>query len=86
MKLDFTGVTPAEAAAVQERLAREVVRFDDLGAVRTICGVDVHYAEGGVACAAAVVLAYPGLEPIRAAHRLAREGRQTGSRAAERNR
>ncbi len=67
MKADFAPLSPREAIEAQKRLAREVVRFDDLGAVRTICGVDVHYTEGGIAYAAAVVLGFPGLEPVEAA-------------------
>jgi len=54
-----------EALALQAKLARFVVREDKLGPIRHVCGVDVQYArEGSLACAAAVVLAFPALEPV----------------------
>lgn len=67
-KLD--SVSPAEAIALQERLARRVVRADRLGPVRHVCGVDVHYRDG-TAQAAAVLYSFPQLEPL--AHAIERE-------------
>lgn len=53
--------SPAEAIALQERLARDVVRADRLGVVRHVCGIDVDFGHG-IARAAAAVLSFPGLE------------------------
>jgi len=56
-------LSPAEAMALQRRLARRVVQEDRLRAIRNVCGVDVHYVEGsGTACAAAALLSFPQLE------------------------
>jgi deoxyribonuclease V len=57
-----SGISPAEAVALQRKLAARVLRADRLGRVRLVCGVDVHYADG-TACAAAVLFRLPGLEP-----------------------
>jgi deoxyribonuclease V len=62
-------LSPAEAIALQKRLARRVVRADRLGAVRRVAGVDVHYVDG-TARAAAALYSFPQLEPL--AHALAR--------------
>jgi len=52
-----------EAMALQEKLARKVVRIDRLGAVRHVCGIDVDFVENGpIARAAAAVLSFPDLE------------------------
>jgi deoxyribonuclease V len=62
------------AIALQEELAKRVVRVDRLGPVRRVCGVDVHYRDGGaVACAAAVVMGFPALDLLEhaVAHRAA---------------
>jgi len=40
------------------------VREDRLDPLRRVCGIDVQYARNGSACAAAVVVAFPGLEPV----------------------
>jgi len=57
-------LTPAEARALQERLAARVVARDDLGAVRCLGGVDVGFEDqGAVTRAAVAVLAWPGLAP-----------------------
>lgn len=57
-------VSPADAAALQRRLARRVLRRDRLGPVRHVCGIDVGFEEGGkIARAAAVVLSFPSLTP-----------------------
>jgi deoxyribonuclease V len=57
------GLLPAAAIALQETLAREVVRVDRLGTVRHVCGVDVYYADAGAAaCAAAALLSFPQIE------------------------
>jgi len=58
-------LAPAEAIALQKRLARRVVRIDRLGPVRRVCGIDVGFEEGGrVTRAAAVVLSFPELELV----------------------
>jgi deoxyribonuclease V len=57
----FDGLSPAAAIALQDSCAREVVRADQLGTVRHVCGVDVCYAEG-TACAAAALLSFPQME------------------------
>lgn len=50
-------LSPAEAVALQKRLAGEVIREDRLGPVRRVAGVDVGYGKrGGAAHAAVVVL------------------------------
>ena len=57
-------VEPAEAIAIQERLAPAVVRRDDLGEVRTVAGVDVGFEDGNTVTRAAVaVLRFPSLAP-----------------------
>lgn len=59
-------VTPAEAIAIQRRLAPQVVRWGTLEHVRFIAGTDVSAGrrdgEGGRA--AVVVLRWPDLEPV----------------------
>jgi deoxyribonuclease V len=65
-------VDPAEARAIQARLA-EQVSLDDAVApdeVRTVAGIDNSYVKRGdetIAFAAVVVLSFPGLEPIETA-------------------
>jgi len=54
---------PGDAIALQEKLAKRVVRVDRLGPVRRVCGIDVQYVDG-VARAAAVVLSFPALERL----------------------
>ncbi len=56
-----------EAKAVQLELAARVERADRLGAVRTVAGVDVGYGRGNPLKAAAVVLAFDGLEILETA-------------------
>jgi len=59
------GLSPAEARALQERLAPRVVRGDRLGPVRRVAGVDVGFEQGGrVTRAAVAVLAWPALELV----------------------
>ena len=58
---------PAEARAVQERLAPSVVRRDALGPVRWIAGLDVHFPEKHLARAAVVLVAYPEMVPVEVA-------------------
>jgi len=59
----YDKLSPAEAIALQERLARQVLRVDRLGTVRHVCGIDVHYFDdGSIAHAAAAVLSFPALE------------------------
>jgi deoxyribonuclease V len=58
-------LTPAEAIALQTRLARRVVRVDRLGPVRRVCGIDVGFEDDGrVTRAAAAVLSFPELKLV----------------------
>jgi deoxyribonuclease V len=60
--------TVAEARAVQEALRARVVTRDRIGRVRTVAGIDIGYGDDDRhARAAAVVLAFPSLEPAEAA-------------------
>ena len=56
-------LTPPEAAALQHSLAGQVIRQNQLGAVKTVAGVDASFrdnlARGGV-----VILSYPTLEVL----------------------
>ncbi|WP_444984957.1 deoxyribonuclease V [Halomonas mongoliensis] len=57
-------LSPAEAIALQKRLAGRVEREDRLGEVRHIAGVDIGFEQGGtITRAAAVVLAWPPRAP-----------------------
>lgn len=61
-------VTPAEAAAIQARLARRVRRRAPGGPFRSVAGLDVSYDRGSPwLTAGVVVLGLPGLEPIETA-------------------
>jgi len=63
---------PAEAIALQRRLAQGLERSDRIGEVSHIAGVDIGFEQGGeVTRAAVVVLTWPGLHPVEQA--LARE-------------
>lgn len=63
--MDYESLSAPQALAMQQDLARRVIREDSLGLVRHVCGIDVHYGAGdGTACAAAVVLGFPELEPV----------------------
>ena len=56
-----------EAIALQEKLReRVVIQLLELGAIKTVAGVDASY-RGGQARAAAVVLGFPALEPLEQA-------------------
>lgn len=63
-------LSPAQATALQKTLAGTVERADRFGAggrrsIKRVAGVDAAFADGGrVIRAAAVVLSYPGLDPI----------------------
>jgi deoxyribonuclease V len=58
-------LAPAQAIALQERLAARVVRVDRVGRVRTVAGVDVGYDDAsGRARAAVAVLSVPDLAPV----------------------
>lgn len=60
--------TVAEARAVQEKLRGKVVTRDRIGRVRTVAGIDIGYeGDNRLARAAAVVLAFPSLEPLEEA-------------------
>ncbi|OGI41612.1 MAG: endonuclease V [Candidatus Muproteobacteria bacterium RBG_16_62_13] len=68
MKQESWPQTVAEARAVQEQLRGKVVTRDRIGRVRMVAGIDIGYeGENNLARAAAVVLAYPALEPVEAA-------------------
>jgi deoxyribonuclease V len=60
-------LTPAEAIALQKELAPRVVRAGDPGDVRLVAAADIAFIErtrgwqGGLACAAVVLISYPGL-------------------------
>ncbi|MBW4621246.1 MAG: deoxyribonuclease V [Cyanosarcina radialis HA8281-LM2] len=55
--------TPEAAIALQQELRQLVVMADDLGAVRTVAGVDVGFEEEDrIACAAIAVLRFPSLK------------------------
>lgn len=57
-------VEPAEAIAIQQRLAPAVVRRDEIGEVGTVAGVDVGFEDDNTITRAAVaVLRFPDLEP-----------------------
>lgn len=56
-------LTPAQAAAVQDRLRAAVERRDRIGRVRFVAGVDVGFErDGEITRAAVAVLTYPRLE------------------------
>jgi deoxyribonuclease V len=60
-------LAPAEARAVQRRLAAEIVVEDRLGEIRRVAGVDVGFPRRGdqeMARAAAVLLSFPDLTPL----------------------
>ena len=56
-------VSPAEARAIQERLAGEIVAEDRVGVVEQVAGIDVGFEEDNTITRAAVaVLHFPSLE------------------------
>lgn len=56
-------VTPAEAIAIQRKLAARVIQHDDLGPVQSVAGVDVGFEEDNtITRAAVVVLDFPSLK------------------------
>lgn len=56
-------VTPIEAKAIQQELAKKIVRSDRFSAIKTIAGVDVGFEEQGrITRAAVVVLSFPDLK------------------------
>ncbi len=60
--------TVAEARAVQEKLRARVVTRDRIGRLRAVAGIDIGYeGDNSLARAAAVVLAFPSLEPLEEA-------------------
>jgi deoxyribonuclease V len=58
-------LSTSEAKALQPQLAEQVITETtfDPASVRTVAGVDVGF-EGGVACAAVVIISFPQLEPV----------------------
>lgn len=71
MPLHDWDVTPAQAVALQRRLADRVERQDRLTPVECIAGVDIGFEDdGNTTRAAVVVMAWPGLDVVeRAVHR-----------------
>ena len=58
-------VTPAEAQAIQRRLASLVSRENEVGSPRLVAGVDISLPRvGGIATGAVVVLDYPRLTVV----------------------
>lgn len=58
-------VSPQEAAAIQERLSREVVSEDKLGPVSHVAGVDIGFEENNsVTRAAVALLSFPDLQLV----------------------
>lgn len=56
------------AIALQRELAPQVITTDQLGAVKTVAGVDVGFEDGGaITRAAVVVLTFPNLELLETA-------------------
>jgi deoxyribonuclease V len=61
-------LSPAEAIALQRKLAPQVLREDRLGAVRRVAGIDVGFEAGGqVTRAAVAVLDFPSLALVEQA-------------------
>lgn len=61
-------LTPAQAIALQRRLAARVVTVDDAAPPRRVAGIDVGFEDGGATTrAAVVVLGLPGLELLDSA-------------------
>lgn len=55
----------AEAIALQRTLSSQVIRIDQLGAIRHVAGTDVGFeADGTITRAAVVVLRFPELTPV----------------------
>ncbi len=67
-KLHPWDVTPAEAAAIQQRLRGRVETADRLGPVTRVAGVDVGFEEGGrITRGAVAVLSFPDLALVEQA-------------------
>lgn len=62
-------VTPAEARAIQRKLAEDVIAVGDVADVRHVAGVDISVGPRGTNAgrAAVVVLAWPSLQPVEQA-------------------
>ena len=54
-------MSPQDARQLQMKLATHVIRESRLGTVKTVAGIDVGI-KGDMACAAVVVLNFPGLD------------------------
>lgn len=58
-------VSPAEAIALQNRLATQLLESDSFGDIRHIAGIDVGFEdEGRVTKAAVCILAFPSLQTV----------------------
>jgi deoxyribonuclease V len=56
-------LAPSDAAALQKRLAGDVIKKSRLTTVDTVAGIDTGY-RNGMSQAAVVILKYPSLEPL----------------------
>lgn len=65
-KLHSWDVTPREARAIQESLRMRVIDSWNKRSVKTVVGTDVSFPSKGEVLAAAVVVAYPGMEVLEA--------------------
>ena len=57
-------VTPAEAIALQKKLALEIITYDCLKDVRYVAGVDVAFATKDILRAAVIIMTYPALQIV----------------------
>ena len=57
----FWDMSPQDARRLQMKLAAHVIRKNRLGTIKTVAGIDVGI-KGDMACAAVVVLNFPGLD------------------------
>jgi len=57
----FSDMSPQDARRLQMKLAAHVIRKNRLGTIKTVAGIDVGI-KGDMACAAVVVLNFPGLD------------------------
>lgn len=53
-----------ELSRIQRRIAKKVVREDEVGKLDTVAGCDISFSEENRACAACVLFSYPELEEI----------------------
>lgn len=63
-KLHSWRISPAEARVLQQQLAGQVSRQNEIGEPRFIAGADISVKTGGMAIGAVVVLSYPELRAV----------------------